>query len=167
MLGRDSDVSCVGSKCLEDRAECVLIVQRMSPLITGIKLARNCVKSETAGSYCYCFSLFPFNNFISVSALDYISRYLQLRTQLLSFGTALLVMPSLRTDYQQLCYCSYDDGSEDTKSCWQMKLTSGRYTFQLDPFLWACEKSVFILPVVSPSLMKDITNLFLQIAFLP
>lgn len=70
VLGKDSDVACVGPKCLEDRGECVLTVQPASPLIMEIKLAQNRIKSGTTGSYCDWFPLSPFNNFISISTSD-------------------------------------------------------------------------------------------------
>jgi len=73
MLGRDSDVASVGPKCLEDRGECVLVVQPVSPLITEIKLAKNCINS---GKQDLTVSGFPFPHSTILLASLHLTTYL-------------------------------------------------------------------------------------------
>lgn len=80
-----------------------------------IKLARNCIKSGTAGSCCSWFPLSPLNNFNSFFTSDDISECLQLGTELPSLGPALLIVNTLqvvaRTYCEQWCYCGHGDRS--------------------------------------------------------
>lgn len=142
----------------------------MSPLITEIKLAKNCIKSGTTGSYCGWSLLSLFNNFISISTSDNISWYLQLGKSVLTVlrhcttssifsENRLLVVMLLQPWWWVLeiqggeaCRCNYTSGRS-------------RRIFQLNSFLWAQEESLLILPIASSSLIKGIIS-FCRLCYL-